>query len=64
MGAVRDEWSPEFEDAFDEEASWGPAKRIAAELAGRGVDLADRAQVGRAVAELNAERLARTLFDV
>lgn len=40
--AAVDEWSSAFEDAFGEESSWGPAKRIAAELAGRGVDLADR----------------------
>lgn len=58
-----DEWLPEFEEAFDRDSSWGPAKQIAAELAGRGVDLTDRDQVGRAVRELNAERLARLMLD-
>lgn len=61
--AAVDEWLPEFEDSFDEPSAWGPAKQIAAELTHRGVDMTDREQVRQAVAQLNAERLARSLLD-
>lgn len=53
----------DFEEAFDDDSAWGPAKQIAAELADRGVDLTDRAAVDQAVRGLNAERLARGLLD-
>lgn len=49
---------PEFEQAYDDESAWGPAKTVAAELARRGVDLTDRAAVGGAMRELNAEGLS------
>lgn len=52
---------PEFEEAFDDESSWGPAKAVVAELAERGVDLSDRAAVDDAIRQLNAEQLARRL---
>ena len=52
---------PEFEEAFDDESSWGPAKVVVAELAERGVDLSDRAAVDDAIRQLNAEQLARRL---
>ena len=52
---------PEFVDAFDNTAVWGPAKQIAAELAARGVDLTDEDAVDDGVRALNAERLARYL---
>lgn len=50
---------PEFNEAFDDTAAWGPAKLIAAELAARGIDLSDKEAVDEAVRVLNAERLAR-----
>jgi hypothetical protein len=52
---------PEFEEAFDDESSWGPAKAVAAELAKRDVDLTDRVAVDDAIRQLNAEQLARRL---
>jgi len=52
---------PEFEEAFDDESSWGPAKAVVAELAKREVDLSDRAAVDDAIRQLNAEQLARRL---
>lgn len=58
-----DVWLPDFEAAFDNEESWGPAKQVAAELAGRGIDLNDRDAVDNAIRALNAERLARRLTD-
>ncbi|WP_433381517.1 hypothetical protein ACQPZX_17245 [Actinoplanes sp. CA-142083] len=61
--AAVDEYLDEFAEAFDDESGWGPAKAIAAELAGRGVDLDDRAAVDQGVHALNAERLARRLID-
>jgi hypothetical protein len=54
---------PAFEEAFDDTAAWGPAKRIAAELAARGIDLSDSEAVDDAMRGLNAERLARHLTD-
>ena len=54
-----DESLPEFEEAFDDASTWGPAKQIVTELEARGVDLSDRETVERAMRELNAERLAR-----
>jgi hypothetical protein len=45
-----DMFLPEFTEAYDDPAAWGPAKQIAGELAGR-----KRA--------LNAERLARRIID-
>lgn len=53
---------PEFEEAYDDEASWGPAKAVAAELAKRGVDLTDREAVDHAIRALNAGQLARQLI--
>lgn len=53
---------PEFEEAYDDESSWGPAKAVAAELAKRDVDLTDREAVDDAIRQLNAERLARGLI--
>jgi len=53
---------PEFEEAFDDESSWGPAKAVAAELARRDVDLTDREAVDEAIRALNAEQLARRLI--
>jgi hypothetical protein len=50
---------PEFEEAFDDESSWGPAEAVAAELAKRDVDLTDRDAVGDAIRRFNAEQLAR-----
>jgi hypothetical protein len=52
---------PEFEEAYDDESSWGPAKVVVAELAKRDVDLTDRAAVNDAIRQLNAEQLARRL---
>ena len=53
---------PEFEEAYDDESAWGPAKAVAAELAKRDVDLTDRAAVEDAIRALNAEQLARRLI--
>jgi hypothetical protein len=53
---------PEFQEAYDDESSWGPAKAIAAELAKRDVDLDDHAAVEQAIRSLNAEQLARRLI--
>ena len=61
--AAVEECLPDFVEAFDDEASWGPAKQIAAALAARGVDLTDRAAVEQAVSAYNAERLARGLIE-
>jgi hypothetical protein len=61
--ATVDDCLPELEDAFDNEAAWGPAKHITAALAARGVDLTDRQAVDDAIRELNAERLADRLLD-
>lgn len=58
-----DVFLPEFRQAFDDEAAWGPAKQIAAELAARGVDLSDEEAVDDAMRGLNAERLARRLTE-
>jgi hypothetical protein len=54
---------PEFQDAFDDHAAWGPAKEIAAALAERGVDLTDKQAVEEAIHALNAERLLGRLTD-
>lgn len=54
---------PEFEEAYDDESSWGPAKAVAAELAKRDVDLDDHAAVEQAIRALNAEQLARRLIE-
>lgn len=56
-------WLPEFEAAVDDEASWGPAKQIATELAARGVDLSDKEAVDDVIRQLNAGNLARRLLD-
>lgn len=53
---------PAFQQAFDDGASWGPAKQIAAALTDRGIDLTDRQAVDDAIHALNAERLARRLL--
>ena len=54
-----DTYLPEFTEAFGDNAAWGPAKQIAAELAARGVDPTDQEAVEAAMSALNAERLAR-----
>jgi len=56
-----DSYLPEFIEAFDDTAAWGPAKQVAAELAARGIDLSDEDAVDDGVRALNAERLARYL---
>jgi hypothetical protein len=56
-------WLSEFEVAVDDEASWGPAKQIAAELETRGVDLTDKAAVEDVIRQLNAGNLAKRLLD-
>jgi hypothetical protein len=61
--AAVDEFAPDFEESFDTEATWGPAKQILAELSRRGVDLTDEKEVERAMSQLNAERLADRLHD-
>jgi hypothetical protein len=53
---------PDFEEAYDNTSSWGPAKAVAAELANRDVDLTDREAVDDAFRALNAEQLARRLI--
>ena len=53
----------EFEEAFDDESSWGPAKAVAAALAERNIDLTDREAVDHAIRALNAEQLARRLME-
>jgi hypothetical protein len=61
--AAVDEFLHEYLTAVDDEASWGPAKQIAAELTARGVDLTDKAAVDAVISELNAARLAQRLID-
>jgi hypothetical protein len=61
--AAVDEFLPAFNEAFDDEAAWGPAKQVAAELAASGIDITDRPAVEQAMRGLNAERLARQLAD-
>lgn len=58
-----DQWQLAFEEAFDDESAWGPAKQLAAELADRGVDMSDSAAVEDAMRAVNAERLAHTLIE-
>ena len=58
-----DEHLQAFEDAFDDTATWGPAKALAAELERRGVDPSDRTATEEAVRALNAESLARRLTE-
>ena len=53
----------EFEEAFDDESAWGPAKSVVAELTARGVDITDRAALDEAIRALNAENLARRLLE-
>ncbi len=48
----------EFEEAYDDQSSWGPAKAVAGELAKRDIDLTDREAVDDAIRALNAEQLA------
>lgn len=57
-----DTYLPVFEDAFDNETAWGPAKQVAAALTERGVDLTDRHAVDNAIHQLNAEQLAHQLL--
>ncbi len=52
---------PDFQDAFDDQSAWGPAKQIAALLTSRGIDPTDQDAVETAVRALNAERLTRRL---
>lgn len=54
---------PDFEEAYDDQSSWGPAKAVVTELAKRDVDLTDREAVDDAIRALNAEQLARRLVD-
>jgi hypothetical protein len=49
---------PVFEDAFDNETAWDPAKQVAAALTEPGIDLTDQ----HAVHQLNAEQLAHQLL--
>lgn len=58
-----DSCAPEFADAFDDDAAWGPAKQVAMELLARGVDMSDPDAVDAALRALNAENLARRLID-
>jgi hypothetical protein len=53
---------PVFEDAFDNETAWGPAKQVAAALTKRGIDLTDQRAVDNAIHQLNAEQLAHQLL--
>ena len=57
-----DTYLPVFEDAFDNETAWGPAKQVAAALTERGVDLTDPHAVDNAIHQLNAEQLAHQLL--
>lgn len=59
--AAVDEYVDEFERAFDDESSWGPAKQIASDLQARGVDMSDPTAVDEGMRALNAERLAQRL---
>jgi hypothetical protein len=54
---------PDFEEAFDDESAWGPAKSVVAALTARGVDITDRAALDEAMRQLNAENLARSLLE-
>lgn len=54
---------PYFEEAFDDERAWGPAKQMVAEFEKLGVDLTDQAAVDDAISEVNAARLARRLLE-
>jgi hypothetical protein len=54
---------PDFEEAFDDESAWGPAKSVVAALTARGVDITDRAALEEAMRQLNAENLARSLLE-
>jgi hypothetical protein len=54
-------YRPVFEDAFDNETAWGPAKQVAAALTKRGIDLTDQRAVDNAIHQLNAEQLAHPL---
>ena len=56
------EFTPDFEDAFDDESAWGPAKEIATALMERGVDLNDPNALEEALSAYNAERLAGRLL--
>ena len=57
------EYLPAFEEAFDDQASWGPAKQVVADLTARGIDLTDRQAVDEGIRALNAHRLAEHLHD-
>jgi hypothetical protein len=61
--AAVDEHLPKFEAALDDDAAWGPAKEIAAELEARGVDVTDKQAVDAVISQLNAARLARRLTE-
>ena len=61
--AAVDTWLPQFEQAFDDDTSWGPAKQIAAELQAAGIDPRDTDAVDAVIGRLNAERLADRLRD-
>jgi hypothetical protein len=57
-----DTYLPVFEDAFDNETAWGPAKKVAAALTERGIDLTDPDAIDNAIHQLNAEQLAHQLL--
>ena len=57
-----DTYLPVFEDAFDNETAWGPAKQVAAALTERGIDLTDPHAIDNAIHQLNAEQLANQLL--
>ena len=57
-----DTYLPVFEDAFDNETAWGPAKQVAAALTERGIDLTDPHAIDNAIHQLNAEQLAHQLL--
>ncbi|WP_368679937.1 hypothetical protein R1X32_00890 (plasmid) [Rhodococcus opacus] len=57
-----DTFTPEFQDAFDDETAWGPGKQVVAALSERGIDLTDRHAVDDAIRQLNAEQLAHRLL--
>ena len=57
-----DTYLPVFEDAFDNETAWGPAKQVAAALTERGIDLTDPDAIDNAIHQLNAEQLAHQLL--
>ncbi len=58
-----DECLPDFDEAFEDEHSWGPARMVAEELRSRGIDLTDPDSVEEGIRAYNAERIARSLLE-